>query len=261
MKLKTTSGRKLTLCIIIFCLVVPLVCCFGATRLPTRVVNPVGTKISPKEIDLEFLQLGVTQRDEVAHQLALVDTTYDNPRLFWGRWSESRWGYWWILGMPCDNCMAGNAGRMWRMKNVLVSFDQNGLLSRKDMIGDDKIWQALHARIAEIQPPLLDLSQPVRISLTTPDPISIELNPDTMEFLRPEESNKASVEVMVRKLVRFRHSPIGEQTPSPSISCHNLEFSEKTTLGKKIWFCAEANQIGILFEYLQQVAPPTMNWR
>jgi len=60
-------------------------------------VTPAGTRIHPKEIDLTFLQAGATQRDEVAHQLAAIDTSYDNPRLFWGRWSESRWdtgGFW-----------------------------------------------------------------------------------------------------------------------------------------------------------------------
>ena len=261
MKLRTSFLCNSTLSLVAFVLSLPLAGCVGATRLPTRAVSPTGTKILAKEIDLAFLQIGVTKRDEVAHQLAVVDTSYDNPRLFWGRWAESRWGYWWVFGMPCNSCMAGDAGRMWRMKNLVVSFDQDGFMSKKDTIGDDKIWQVLHMRIADVHPSALDISQPIRISLTSADPVYIELTPDLMEFLRPEESNKASVEVAVRNLVRFRHSPIYEPTPSPSISCHTLELSEKTTLGKKIRFCAEANQIGILYEYLQQVAPPTMIWQ
>jgi len=109
----------LTLC---FC---ALLCsCVGATRLPVRATGPAGA-LQPRAIDLNFVQTGFTQREEVAHQLAAVDTTYSNPRLFWARWSESRWGYWWVVGMPCNSCIAGDAHRKWHFKNFLVAFDEN----------------------------------------------------------------------------------------------------------------------------------------
>jgi len=89
---KHPSCSPLIQCSLMFCLCALLCGCIGATRLPVRVVTPAGTRIHPKEIDLSFLQVGATQRDEVAHQLAAIDTSYDNPRLFWGRWGESRRG-------------------------------------------------------------------------------------------------------------------------------------------------------------------------
>ena len=247
-------------CLIATCLCILLCGCVGATRLPVKVVNPAGIRIQQKEIDLSFLQAGTTQRDEVAHQLAPVDTSYDNPRIFWGRWSESRWGYWWVLGWPCDNCMAGDAGRLWRMKNLLVTFDENGLVSDRHMVNDAQLWRTLHARIAAIQPPTLDLSQPVRIPLTSADPMAIRMSQEGMEFERPPESGKPDVQVAPVKIVRFKHSAIADGAPSPSVTCHTLELSERTPFGKKIKFCSEASYVGILFEYLQQAGPPTMKW-
>lgn len=235
--------------------------CIGATRLPVRAVNPAGDKIDHKEIDLKFLQVGVTQHEEVDHQLSLVNTSYDNPRLFWGRWSESRWGYWWVLGVPCDNCMAGDARRLWRIKNLLVGFDENGTVSRSDLVGDDKIWMTLHGRVAEIYPPTLDISQPIRITLRSEDPVAIQMSPDSLEFERPPDSRKPTVVIPVSALVRFKHKSLTDSDPFSSVTCHSLELSRKSILGKKIKFCAEASQIGVLFEYLQQTAPADMSWR
>lgn len=235
--------------------------CIGAIRLPVRAVNPAGEKIDHQEIDLKFLQVGVTERQEVDHQLALVNTSYDNPRLFWGRWSESRWGYWWVLGIPCDNCMAGDARRLWRIKNLLVAFDDKGAVSGKEIIGDDKIWMTLRARIADIHPPTLDISQPIRITLSSDDPVAIRLSPNSLEFERPPDARKPTVVIPVSQLVRFKHNSLADSDPFSSVTCHALELSNKSTLGKKIRFCGEAAEIGILFEYLQQTAPANMSWR
>lgn len=235
--------------------------CVGATRLPVRAVDPAGNKIDHKEIDLRFLQAGVTQRDEVDHQLSLINTSYDNPRLFWGRWSESRWGYWWVLGVPCDNCLAGDAHRLWRIKNLLVTFDASGTVSRSDVVGDEKIWMTLRARVAEIHPPTLDISQPIRIALSSEDPVAILMSPNSLEFERPAENGKSTMVIPVSHLLRFKHNSLADSNPFSSVTCHALELSQKSAVGRKIKFCAEANQIGVLFEYLQQAAPASMSWR
>ena len=245
----------------VLCLCGFLVACIGATRLPVKAVSPSGVKIERKELDLGFLQVGSTQRDEVAHQLSMIDTSYDNPRLFWARWSESRWGYWAVLGLPCDGCMTGDAGRLWRMKNLLVTFDENGTCTRKELVSDKEIWRTLHARVADIQPHQLDTSKPIRIELSGGDPVAISMSAEKMEFERPPEKSKPNVEVPVADLLRFKHSPITEETAAPSITCHTFELAQKTAFGKKIRFCAEAGKIGVLFEYLHETAPPSMRWQ
>jgi len=251
-------GRVVSLITLGFC---ALLCsCVGATRVPVRATGPAGT-LQPKALDLNFVQTGATQRQEVAHQLAAVDTYYSNPRLFWARWSESRWGYWWAVGMPCNSCMAADAHRKWHFKNFLVAFDENGLATTKDTITDDKLlWRALHSRLLQAQPPALALSPPIRLSLTVADPAAILLSKDQMEFERLDEATP-SVRVPVSNVIRFSHTGtiLGvKNTPGPT--CHELELSEKTILGKKIKFCATPDQIGILFQYLQQAGSPAMKW-
>ncbi len=254
-----SSGQfRLFLCL---AFILPLCGCIGATRLPVRAVSPGGNKIEPKEIDLNFIRVGSTQRDEVDHQLSMIDTAYDNPRVFWGRWSESRWGYWWIAGVPCDNCMTGDGHRLWRIKNLLVTFGENGTVSSTQTVDDNKIWTTLRTRIAEIHPPTLDVTQPIRITLTSPDPVAIQMNSESMEFERPPESRKPNVRVQVADLMRFRHKSLADSDPFSSVTCHTLELAQKSTFGKKINFCAEANQMGVLVEYLQQAAPTSMAWR
>jgi len=146
------------------------------------------------------------------------------------------------------------------MKNLLVDFDENGTLSSREVIPDDKLWKTLRAHISGIQPPTLDLSKPVRIVLTGPDLVAIQMDPKYMQFERAEDSGKPVVQVPVRNVVRFKHNSDADGANSPSITCHTLELSEKTVLGKKIKLCSDAAQIGILFEYLQQSASPTMRW-
>ena len=98
--------------------------CAGATRLPARTRGPAGDDLQVKQLDLAFLDASGTQRQEVLSRLSSVDTSYANPRLFWGRWSDSKWGYWWF--MAGGTSAAGDAKRIWHVHNLLVSFDENG---------------------------------------------------------------------------------------------------------------------------------------
>ncbi len=234
----------------------------GATRLPTRTAGPVGTSIEKKEIDLSFLQVGVTHREEVAKKLAAIDTSYSNPRLFWGRWGESRWG-WWIF-VVSQSGAGGGAARIWHVQNVLVAFDETGTVASKEMFKDNKaLWQALHSHMLAAPPPPLDLSQPIRISIRPWDgvePKAILLSKDGMEFeRRPSKRKKPNMQLSALKVVRFSH--VANWDKDPSETCHTLEFSEKTVFGKKISFCADAAGVGTLFQYLQEAGSPDMSWR
>jgi len=83
-----------------------------------------------KQLDLGFLDAPGTQRQEVLSRLSVVDTAYSNPRLFWGRWSDSKWGYWWFVAAQTGG--AGDAKRVWHVHNLLVSFDENGAVRQVD---------------------------------------------------------------------------------------------------------------------------------
>jgi hypothetical protein len=83
----------------LFCTLV-LSGCVGATKLPTKTIGPAGTKLENNEIDFTFLQAGTTRREEVVSKLNRIDTGYSSPQMFWGRWSESKWGHWGDCSSP-----------------------------------------------------------------------------------------------------------------------------------------------------------------
>ena len=104
--------------------------CAGATRLPMSARGPAGETLQNKRLDLTFLDMPGIQRQEVVSRLSSVDTSYSNPRLFWGRWSDSKWGYWWFIAG--GNNAAGDAKRVWHIHNLLISFDVSSISRRQN---------------------------------------------------------------------------------------------------------------------------------
>src|SRR6266436_6030809 len=103
--------------------------CVGASRLPARSRGPAGAQIGKSELDMSFLETAPVTRDDVTSKLASIDTGYHDPHLFWGRWVDSKWGYWWVIvaagpGSPAAG--TGDAKRIWHVKNLLITFDDNG---------------------------------------------------------------------------------------------------------------------------------------
>jgi len=255
---KPLSSPSRTRCVIALFFCTSLWGCVGATRLPVRAKGPSGS-LQKNEIDLNSVRIGKTRREEVINQLGAINTGYSNSRLFWGRWTESKWGYWWVVGYSCNNCIAGDAHRKWRGQNLLVAFDEKGLVVSKQKVGDNEgFWQALHSHILESQPTALDFSQPIRISLSNEEPAALLLSQDRIEFERGLDRGEAKIQVPVANVVRFRHR---KASLNLSFTCHILELSEETAFGNKIKICAQADQIGTLFQYLQQAGSPTMLWQ
>jgi hypothetical protein len=63
---------------------------------------------------MAFLEAASMHREEVTSKLANIDTGYKDPRLFWGRWADSKWGYWGFVAG--GNSGAGDAKRILARK-------------------------------------------------------------------------------------------------------------------------------------------------
>jgi hypothetical protein len=114
-----------------------------------------------KNIDLAFLHPGQTTRSEVNEKLKLIDTGYRGNHFFLGRWSSSTWGGWVILaGMCCE--AVGGGGRVWSNGNLLVEFDDAGVVKRFETFGDSKAIRSL-APVAADTP--LELASPLELSV------------------------------------------------------------------------------------------------
>jgi len=240
--------------------------CAGATRLPMRAKGPAGEALQTKQLDLTFLDAPGTQRQEVLERLSSVDTAYSNPRLFWGRWSESKWGHW-AVGIS-----GGEVARDWHVHNLLISFDQNGVMQTKELTDDERVLEReLRAQLATAPP--LDLSQPVPITLTPTHLGNYEENPIiglidmtltkdgkiVRGAAQPHSRDAKSpiVQISVLKVARISYDSYhGNKSSSGSI-CHDLHLTEKSPIGKSILFCTSAVNLATIFQYFRQAGLPT----
>jgi hypothetical protein len=254
--------RGLSLASALLLSLLTLLGCLGATRLPARSRGPGGNIIEPKQVELGFIQAGTTKRQEVLDKLSPIDTGYSSPRLFWGRWANSKWGYWWILVAPSGpsggggGAGAGNAKRLWHLQNLVVSFDENGVVrSNKEFEDDKSLWRELHGRLPDLAP--LDLTQLLSIPLGRHGDGGLTVGED---FIEVHRSKKSPARIPFSSVLRISHDGTPDKNVEPGLTCHTLHFSEKTAVGSKLRFCAEAPKVIAMFQYLHQAGPKDMQW-
>lgn len=237
-----------------------LVTCVGATRMPMRTRGPAGAQIQASNLDMSFLESPAVHQKDVADRLASIDTGYRDPHLFWGRWADSKWGYWWVVvaASPYGGggaAAAGDAKRVWHVKNLLITFDDNGAMQKREVIDDDRIlWRRLHEHVAAI--PSLDLSQPEFLSVETPNSQSILLHKEYFEVT----AKRGPVRIAPTSVVQFSHDSSKDKRNNSGTTCHTLHLAEKTSAGRNIRLCGNAEHVVTLFRYLQETSAKTMKW-
>jgi len=244
-----------TITALLLCLLM-LMNCVGATRLPARSRGPGGSKIEPKQIAVGFVEVGTTTRQEVLDRLSTIDTGYSSPRLFWGRWANSKWGYWWIVAAPGSGA-AGDAKRVWHLKNFVVAFNENGVVqSTKEFDEDSALWRELHSHLPNLARLDLPLSiYAVNVGRRGRDQIILG-----KEFIEVPRHKKSSVQIAPHNVVRISHEGTPDKRADPGATCHTLHFSQKTALGKQFRLCADGPQVIALFQYLDEAGPKDMRW-
>jgi hypothetical protein len=130
--------------------------CIGATPLPKRTRTPTGTEA--KDIDISFIHPGQTTRAEVKERLKLIDTGYEGEHFFLGRWSSSTWGGWFVLAGYYNGVAGG--GRVWKSGNLLVQFDEAGIVKGFEPFDDSRAIHTL-APVAADTP--LQLAAPLEL--------------------------------------------------------------------------------------------------
>ena len=142
---------------------VALLCASGCVIVPVRL--PVQTKDTAgklQKLDFTFLKSGSTTREEVTKNLAAIDTGVKQNDFFWGRWDSSTWGYGGFVAMPPSGGAGGT--RVWGIRNLLVAFDQKGMVKSWAVVDDTKLDQQVD--LLDSAP--LDLSSPVRATAHVP---------------------------------------------------------------------------------------------
>jgi hypothetical protein len=245
----------------------------------TRSVGMSGNNVD-RQLDVSFLEVGTTHREEVLEKLAVMNTGYSSPRLFWGRWFVS-------TSYSSNTIILDKPSRAWDANNVLVMFDENGVVTDTKLVPDNKaLWSAVTADLQNA--PVRDLSNPTSLDVVKPcgARVTITLAKDWMEirvqgFVRVwwhqvncgPRWDSPPVRISPQKVVRVSHGgkydaaeePINDthqifhETPETS-TCHTLYFAENTEIGRNIHFCTDAFNLARLFQYLYQTHPGGLRW-
>lgn len=234
--------------------------CIGATPLPKRTRTPEGTEV--KNVDLTFIHPGQTTRDEVREKLKLIDTGYRGDHFFLGRWSSSTWGGWIIAaGMCCD--AAGGGGRVWKSGNLLVEFDDAGIVKRSERFDDTKAIRVL-AAVAENSP--LQLTAPLELSVQYWNtvnagrvPAKIVLSPSSFDFEELGGRKKKHKFSLSAKDVLRLETPVSMVVPDPTYTTQRLRCAHDLKKlggprGKDINLGLTLPQVVTLMSYVAQAA-------
>lgn len=213
-------------------------CVVYPVPVPKKVKNPSGIE---RTLDLTFIQPGKTTRGEIEKSLAWIDTGCKDPRLFWGRWYKSSV---WIMGAGATG--GGYAGRLWGDQNLLVEFDDAGIVRHSEVVPDKALSTKLEAWLRDFREPPLDLSTAQVIEVRFLDAreqalpsTSILLSVASLQLTPPNSAGFSVPRQNVRRLeaaeVGDVDTAIGEEKPKDlGYLVAIFHFSEKTPLGKTL---------------------------
>jgi hypothetical protein len=249
------------------CLVIPI-------HKPTRAMGANG--LAPEQIDITFIQDGVTTREEVLQRLGWMDMEVKNTQFFVGRWVSSEWGVFWAA--TSEYQAGGGWNRSWNRQTLLIGFDSKNLVRQHQVVQDkDLTWQ-FASWLEQYDPEPLSLSTPVEIPVEDAQgrkTAALILESDGVAY-RPNESvdkhaRKRTFQVLPEQISSngVACAFVGQDTggkPDPSHLLQTITFSKKTPVGKKLMFRADMPTVVVLFKYFAQTRASrasdlTTEWR
>ena len=235
--------------------------CIGATPLPKRTRTSTGTEV--KNVDLTFIRPGETTRAEVKERLKLIDTGYEGDRFFLGRWSSSTWGAWAVLA-GYTGAMA-NGGRVWKSGNLLVEFDEAGIVKRLEPFDDSRALHTLAPVAADTPLQLVaPLELPVKYWKIAGSQLvdgKVVLSASTFDFEELGDRKKRhKFSLPARDVVRLE-TPYTIRVPDPTYMSERLRCARDLKKiggprGKDLNLEVTMPQLVTLMSYVSQAGKP-----
>lgn len=177
-----------------------------ACIVPVRVNNKTrdASGGTPQQLDIGFLRAGSTTREDVARNLAGISVG-GNRNFFWGRWEHSKWA---VFGFGLSG---GGGGRAWSVSNLVIQFDQTGLVKSWEIVGDKDLDSKLDQADSGATD-LLDLSFPVqaiaRVCCWVGSPEStLVLRSDVFQYAYPRNEDACEFDIPRTNVQSFRLRP------------------------------------------------------
>jgi hypothetical protein len=203
----------------------------------------IGNHGEVRKVDLSFLAVGTTTRQEVQTRLGWSDVGLSQACVFWGRWRSSS---------ALDLNRWGDQRILWRGHNILVEFDDGDRVKRfqefgdKDMVAAVKGWLPVPLRRGAAK--------------TLPREIVVRMlkngqDGETRIELREESLNFEAIPAIPLRDIR-RLSCTG--TRGASEVRLTLRFTRSGIERKKLDFFVEIPEVVTLLDVLQRKRPDAL---
>jgi hypothetical protein len=251
---RLAPAHRLTfgLCVLICCLSLGCVAAVPI-RGPMRTIGMTGTGST----DSSFIRVGTTGHDEVAEKLGWIDTGVKEESLFLGRWSSSSWGTAYVMGFGTN----GSTGfsRSWKTYDILIEFDDKGVVKRYAVFKDAELVKQLSAWIAEVRVSALDLSTPIEIVVEHHHSDGKDYEGTLVlgkDFLRLNEFDDATQAFTISAAKISKLGASRQADWGPHYISQTIEFTLKTKVGNELTLRMDVPAIVILVKYLAQTRSP-----
>lgn len=220
------------------CIVIP-------TKMPTKVRGIAGVDLPKDAIRVDHIQIGVSTREDVKRELAVVDTNLDHPRLFWGRWVSSSFGV--IAGMmwgfgPGEQ--ADGSSRHWHTFDLFVTFNDHGLVTAKKVIQDSNVelWSYLRGMNKELAVPM-----PTRTIASAPgeyEQSQAFFTPDEVQFTATKKHARTTMKLGPQLQVEISSDFQSKTVQNAGLQCYVGKFRDQASgASRKNHFCLESAQL------------------
>jgi hypothetical protein len=233
--------------------------CQGCLVLPVRAPTKTsGASGETAKVQMNFIEAGKTTREEVLRKLGGTESAIEGDTYFVGRWTSSSWGVLWMV--TGNNTADGGWNRHWETRNVLVEFDEMGLVKEYRVFPDSQLLKEFSALVAKGPKRPLDLSKPMEIPVEhfslrreINSSGTIILENDSFEFREADGAGKHSFKISPNQIRDFSLAPMAEGNhPDPHYVKQSIHFSGKTRVGSRITLSVDVPTVLLLVKYLAQ---------
>jgi hypothetical protein len=225
-------------------------------RVKTKTVSVSGA--TGNAIDLTFIQAGATTREDVGQKLGWVDTGIKDDKLFVGRWAQSSWGVAWAAGGGYS--ATGGWSRTWKTHNLIVDFDDKGVVQRKWLVPDKDVINTLSELLSANPSRPLDLSAPIEAPIEYIHSGkrllgTLALGRDDLSFVEDRDKGSKVAYDFKTSPRNISHLSLGNWVTSNSNHPENvvvtIHFRQKTAVGNKLTARMDLPTLVILIRYIQ----------
>jgi hypothetical protein len=255
------AGRRMVRAAIWVGLAAASLSCQGCVVLPVRAPTITnGSFGTMDKINLDFIQAGKTTREEVTAKLGGADTGINDKEIFLGRWTSSNWGVLWIVAS--SSSAAGGWNRGWIRRNILVSFDDEGVVQHYRQFPDEELVKQLSAWVAQGHGEPLDLSTPMEVPVSHRHASgrtltgTFILGNDSFAFREANNYGKHDFKISPKQIKQLSLTSIGHGDKSdPRYMNETIHFKGKTKVGENMTIHVDVPTVLILVKYLAQTRP------